>query len=126
MANSSIMILNIVIFLLLISQGYSFCTLKNLTVTQVKTGVIVKNKPEWSVSVTNTCPPPCVQRSVILKCPGFQTVEPVLPSALVVSPMGTCLFNGGGPIAAHAVVSFKYAWDSALPLSPVSGLITCS
>ncbi|KAL2326403.1 hypothetical protein Fmac_025461 [Flemingia macrophylla] len=123
MANASKMILNIILFVL-ISQGYSYCTIKNLRVRQVKTGATVKNKPEWKVTITNTCPSPCVIQMVYLKCVGFQTVEPVPTLLLAVSPStGTCLLAYGQPISANGVVTFKYAWDNAIPLLPNAGLV---
>ncbi|TKY46886.1 hypothetical protein E2542_SST28935 [Spatholobus suberectus] len=122
MANSAINILNIIIFFVLISQGYSQCSLNDLHVTQSITGVTVHEKQEWKVTITNWCP--CVQKNVMLNCMGFQSTKQVDPSLLTVSH-GVCLVNAGKPIGKDAI-EFNYAWDPPFPLNPISSNISCS
>ncbi|TKY45425.1 hypothetical protein E2542_SST30612 [Spatholobus suberectus] len=78
MADSTIKILSVVLFFVLISQGYSQCSLSDLSISQFQSGVRVQGKPEWSVTITNKCP--CVQKNVILNCAGFHSVERIDPS----------------------------------------------
>ncbi|KAK7395340.1 hypothetical protein VNO78_15892 [Psophocarpus tetragonolobus] len=120
--DSTIKILNAITFLVLISQGYSQCYLRDIVVSQIQTGVKVKGKPEWSVTVTNKCP--CVHKNVILSCTGFQSTEPINPLVLKVSPRG-CLLNAGQPLYRDDI-KFKYAWDQQFPFKPLSSQISCS
>lgn len=115
----------LVIFLLHNDVGNSIteCTLRSLSVSQSMTGVKVQGKPEWSVSITNTCP--CAQRMVYLNCTDFQTSEPITPSVLTVSPNGICILNSGQPIVYNSPFRFKYAWDHSSALIPISSLIDC-
>ncbi|KAJ1407308.1 hypothetical protein SESBI_24411 [Sesbania bispinosa] len=122
MANSTSKILSIAFFLVLISQGYSQCSLKDLSIQQYKTGATVQQKTEWGVTITNNCP--CVQKNVQLNCGGFQTMEHIDPSILSVSG-NVCLVNDGQPIYGNPV-TFKYAWDESFPLNPISSEIACS
>ncbi|KAK7318984.1 hypothetical protein RJT34_03693 [Clitoria ternatea] len=122
MGDSTYKVLCAVIFLVLISHGYSQCSLKDLSVTQQKTAVKVKGKPEWNVTITNNCP--CVQTNVKLNCVGFQTVEPIDVTIFSVSG-DSCLVNAGQPIYRDPI-TFKYAWDNSFPLNPNSSVIACS
>ncbi|RDY06787.1 Protein TAPETUM DETERMINANT 1, partial [Mucuna pruriens] len=122
MANSIIKIFSIVFFLVLISQGYGQCFLRNISVSQFQTGVRVQGKPEWGVTITNKCP--CVQKNVVLNCTGFQSVEPINPSLLRIRN-NVCLVNSGQTIYGNDV-KFKYAWDHPFPLNPISSDIFCS
>ncbi|TKY60080.1 hypothetical protein E2542_SST17175 [Spatholobus suberectus] len=121
MADSTIKILNIVFFLVLISQGYSKCSFNDLTVSQSRTGIIVQGYSQWLVVISNTCP--CSQVNVLLNCTGFQSVEHVDPSLLRVSG-SICLLNNGLPIYKN-VVKFKYAWAHTFPIIPISSYISC-
>ncbi|TKY59944.1 TAPETUM DETERMINANT 1 [Spatholobus suberectus] len=103
-------------------SGYSQCSLRDLSISQFRTGVRVQGKPEWSVTIANKCP--CVQKNVILNCKGFQSVEHINPSLLRVSH-NVCLVNGGQSIYGN-VVKFTYVWDQAFPLNPISSEISCS
>ncbi|XP_057450752.1 uncharacterized protein LOC130742666 [Lotus japonicus] len=122
-ADSTAKVLGIVFFLVLISQGYGqYCSLKDLSLSQSKTGAKVQGKPEYSVSITNKCA--CVQSDVKLNCRGFKTVEKIDPSLLQV--LGDeCLVNYGNSIYRDAV-NFTYAWDRPFPLFPISSQISCS
>ncbi|XP_061372992.1 uncharacterized protein LOC133315398 [Gastrolobium bilobum] len=122
MADSTIKILSIILFLVLISQGNSKCYLSDLSIRQSQTGAKLKGKPEWGVTITNNCP--CVQKNVMLNCRGFQTIEHINPSVLSVSG-NVCLVNGGNSIYRDAI-TFKYAWDQSFPLNPISSEIACS
>ncbi|XP_057419116.1 uncharacterized protein LOC130713361 [Lotus japonicus] len=112
-------LLGMVFFLVLISQGYGYCTIHSLSVAQTQTGVKVQGKPEWSVSITNNCL--CNQSSVLLDCRGFQTVEKLNPYVLYTKDNATvCLIKYSNPIVYREVFKFTYAWDKAFPLTPVS------
>ncbi|KAK7386784.1 hypothetical protein VNO78_27120 [Psophocarpus tetragonolobus] len=116
MANSTIKVLNIVLFLALISKGYSTCSLEDISLTQTKTGVTIQGKPEWSVTITNKCP--CAQKNIVLDCQGFQTVERIDPSLLDVdAKSGACVVKPNQLIYKDPV-TFKYAWDNSFPLTP--------
>ncbi|KAJ1407309.1 hypothetical protein SESBI_24412 [Sesbania bispinosa] len=117
-------ILSIAFFLVLISQGYSQCFLKDLSIKQFKTGAKVQQKTEWGVTITNNCPI-CAQKNVQLNCGGFQTVEHIDPSILSVSG-NVCLVNGGQPLHGNHPITFKYAWEESFPLNPIHSDITCT
>ncbi|KAK7400332.1 hypothetical protein VNO78_11538 [Psophocarpus tetragonolobus] len=123
MANST-KILIIVLFLVLIFQGNGTCLPSDISVRQAQTGIMVKGKSEWSVTVINKCE--CGQKNVILSCPGFQTVEYI--DLLVLTPSigtGYCLIKPG-QIIYKDVVNFKYAWDYSFSFNPISSQSTCS
>ncbi|WVZ21840.1 hypothetical protein V8G54_000384 [Vigna mungo] len=122
MAVSTVNILRIVFFFIFVSQGYSQCSLKDLSVSQSATGVKVQGKEEWSVTIINKCP--CVQKNVLINCKGFQSVERINPSVFKVSKNG-CIVNNGEAVYRDAV-KFKYAWDHQFPLNPISSDIFCS
>ncbi|KAL2318027.1 hypothetical protein Fmac_031903 [Flemingia macrophylla] len=123
MANSSSKILSIVLFLTLISQGYSQCSLHDLSITQRQTGAKFEGKAEWSVTITNKCP--CVQKNVILNCIGFQSAKTIDPSIFRRVSSRGCLVNAGQPVYADAI-KFNYVWDHSFPLNPISSEISCS
>ncbi|KAK7395342.1 hypothetical protein VNO78_15894 [Psophocarpus tetragonolobus] len=122
MSGSTIKIFSIIIFLVLISKSYSQCFVSDIVISQSPTGVKVQGKPEWSVSITNKCH--CIQGDVILACKGFQSLEPVNPSILKVSPNG-CLLNSGKPIQKNGV-NFKYVSDQQYPFKPISSGYLCT
>ncbi|KAG5038353.1 hypothetical protein AAZX31_07G174800, partial [Glycine max] len=122
MAYSTVKILRIVFFLVFISQGYSKCLLSDLSISQIRTGVIVQGKPEWSVTIINKCQ--CAQKNVILNCRGFQSIERIDPLLLTISlSTGFCLVKPGQLI--YNDVEFKYAWDHQFPLNPISSMSFC-
>ncbi|XP_057416144.1 uncharacterized protein LOC130710797 [Lotus japonicus] len=122
MADSTAKLLSITFFLVLISQGYGQCYLRDLSLLQTRTGNIVQGKPEWIVSITNKCA--CVQSDVMLNCRSFKTVEKIDPSVLQV--LGDeCLINYGNPIY-HDAFNFTYAWDRPTSFFPISSQISCS
>ncbi|KAK7318985.1 hypothetical protein RJT34_03694 [Clitoria ternatea] len=123
MGDSTCKILCASIFLVLISQGYSQCSLKDLSVTQQRTGAKVEGKPEFSVTITNKCA--CVQTNVKLTCHDFKTVEAIDSSKFLAISEDSCLVNGGQPIYRDPI-SFKYAWDQPYQLNPISSQIACS
>ncbi|KAK7368398.1 hypothetical protein VNO80_10423 [Phaseolus coccineus] len=117
-------ILTIILFFVLVSEGYGKCLLNDISVTQTRTGVIVKGKPEWSVTVTNKCS--CAQTNVILNCSGFQSLESIDPSVLTVSTnTGFCLLTPGQLINKDGIVSFKYTWGNQFSLNPISSQSSC-
>ncbi|XP_028760725.1 protein TAPETUM DETERMINANT 1-like [Neltuma alba] len=125
MAASTTQILATLFLLLgLIAHGKATnCSLRDISVSQSKTGAIVQNKPEWMVTIENKCT--CVQLNLKLKCNGFQTVENIDPSVFQVSSDGLCLVNNGQPVYTKPI-TFKYAWDNSFPLTPSSSTIACS
>ncbi|KAK7318989.1 hypothetical protein RJT34_03698 [Clitoria ternatea] len=121
MAYSASKILSTILFLVFVSQGYSQCSLKDISVSQQQTGAKVQGKPEWAVTITNKCS--CVQTSLVLNCDGFKTSEPVDRSIL--SLMGPyCIVKAGDSITKDPI-TFKYAWDVSFPFNPVSSRIHC-
>nr|KYP51230.1 hypothetical protein KK1_026914 [Cajanus cajan] len=124
MACPTIKILSLILFLILISQGYSKCTPNDISVTQIRTGLMVQGKSEWSVAITNKCQ--CPQHNVNLNCSGFHSIEPIDPQILTVSLTDDfCIVTPAQPISKN-VVSFKYAWDHQFPLNPISSQSSCS
>nr|AFK48857.1 unknown [Lotus japonicus] len=124
MADSTTKLLLIVCFLVLISHGYGdipHCSIKNLSVKQAQTGVKVQGKPQWEVTISNTC---CVQGDVKVDCRGFQTVEKIDPDVLKVEG-DACLVNNGNVIYEDPVI-LTYAWDRSFPLTPISSQVSCS
>ena len=104
--------------------GYGKCLPSDISISQSRSGVTMKGKPEWSVSVTSKCA--CAQTNVILNCTGFQSVEYVDPLVLTVSTSGDfCLLTPGQPLNKDGVVRFKYAWDHQFSLNPTSTQSSC-
>ncbi|KAK2997084.1 hypothetical protein RJ639_025247 [Escallonia herrerae] len=116
-----IKLLSMVLFFALMTKGSLQCNPGKPTVKQVTTGKQVENKPEWNVTVTNECP--CVQTEVKLSLPGFQTVEKVDPSILVLDGSVGVLQQNINPLSG---ISFTYAWDTSNPISPLSSKENCS
>ncbi|QCE04138.1 hypothetical protein DEO72_LG8g2171 [Vigna unguiculata] len=109
------------LLLVLVSQGYSQCSLSDIIVTQSPSGRKVHGKIEWTVTIRNQCA--CVQKNVKLNCKGFQTIEAVEASYLKV--LGdVCLVSDGQPLFNGAIV-FNYAWDTQFAFSPISSVIAC-
>ncbi|XP_054806236.1 protein TAPETUM DETERMINANT 1-like [Prosopis cineraria] len=99
----------------LIAHGKaSNCSLRDISVSQSRTGATVQNKPEWIVTIENKCT--CVQLDLKLNCEGFQTVENIDPSVFKVSRDGLCLVNNGQTVY-NEPLTFKYAWDNSFPCS---------
>ncbi|KAI9125538.1 hypothetical protein K1719_002956 [Acacia pycnantha] len=113
----------LLVLLSLVAHGKAQCSLRDISVSQHKTGATVQNKPEWMVTIENKCT--CVQLNLKLKCGGFQTVENIDPSVFKVSSDGLCLVNNGQSVY-NKPVTFKYAWDNSFPLTPSSSTIACS
>ncbi|KAJ4824980.1 hypothetical protein Tsubulata_014354 [Turnera subulata] len=84
-----------------------------ITVEQTKTGQVVEGKPQWSVTVTNTCL--CTQTNVYLSCNGFQSVENV-DSSILSKQGDECLVNSGNPVQK---LTFTYTWDQEFPFTVV-------
>lgn len=100
------------------------CSLDDINIGTVRSGMEVKGKPEWNVTVINNCG--CAQKAIKLSCKGFQTVEPLDPSTLLKSKQGdTCLLINGSSLEGFDSVRFSYAWDPPFLLLPVDSLISC-
>ncbi|KAK7357759.1 hypothetical protein VNO80_17055 [Phaseolus coccineus] len=98
----------------LVTSAYGQCSLKDIHVTQSRTGRTVGGKPEWGVTITNWCA--CVQQNVKLNCKGFQTVEGIEPSLLNVSG-DVCLVTSGKPIIKLIHSSPSFVTEIGLLLS---------
>uniref|UniRef100_A0A7C8ZJD7 Uncharacterized protein n=1 Tax=Opuntia streptacantha TaxID=393608 RepID=A0A7C8ZJD7_OPUST len=117
----------VIVFFILVPQGLSQCSLRNMTMKQVKVAhEYVKNKPVWKVTITNKCY--CTQLDVKISCSGFKTVKPVHPSSMkmISRTKGLALLNGGHPIYPYSSFSFTYAWSLPFRFSLVSSQIACS
>nr|XP_012573732.1 TPD1 protein homolog 1-like [Cicer arietinum] len=122
MANSTTKILTIVSFLVLISQGYSQCSLQDITIVQRQSGV-VRNQPKWNVTISNRCI--CTQTDVKLNCTDFQTILPI-PTSILKVEGNVCTLNDGNPVYSNTDISFEYASSKSFPLNPISSQINCS
>lgn len=112
----------IIFFFLFGGKGYSGdCSLESINIGTVRSGREIKGKPEWNVSVINTCG--CPQRLIQLGCSGFQTTEPVDPSTLLIQGGDTCLLINGSSLEGFASASFSYAWYPPFLLLPRSSVI---
>ncbi|EXB80735.1 hypothetical protein L484_008515 [Morus notabilis] len=106
-------------------SGNCQCAIQDIQIARSRTGELVENKPEWSVTIKNECS--CTQLDLHLDCNGYQTVKLVDPSILSISNDGQyCLVNNGQPIYAFGSISFTYAWDTSFPFRPISSQIACS
>ncbi|KAF5748160.1 hypothetical protein HS088_TW04G00110 [Tripterygium wilfordii] len=86
----------------------------------VRSGKEIQGKTEWSVTVTNTCV--CAQSRIILRCPGFQSVEHINPDILY-KQGDDCVLVRGSSLPASASVTFSYAWDPPFIMFPKSSII---
>ncbi|XP_038989892.1 protein TAPETUM DETERMINANT 1-like [Phoenix dactylifera] len=112
------------VFLCILKAGSAHCTLSDIAVSQSKTGANVQGKPEYQVVIANNCI--CSQSSLLLKCSGFNSAEPVDPYVFKPVGGGQCSVNNEQPVFKGSDITFKYSWDSQFDLSPVSSLINCS
>lgn len=103
--------------------GNCQCSLDDITIRQNTTGSEVEGKQEWRATITNNCV--CSQYSVKFDCNGFNTVEDVDSSILMVFG-SVCLVNNGEPIFKPKPISFTYAWDNAFPFKPLFSQVSCS
>ncbi|XP_027080592.1 TPD1 protein homolog 1-like [Coffea arabica] len=123
-------ILCLSLFLGLLSAGTANaqgCSLSSLIILQAPTGAKVQSKPEFKLTIFNSCA--CTQTQVKLSCSGFQSVEKINPAVLSQSGGGSCLVNGGQPIyygVTHGNFSFNYAADNQYPFKPISSQLSCS
>ncbi|KAG6473751.1 TPD1 protein homolog 1-like [Zingiber officinale] len=104
-----------------LSQGQ--CSLSDISVTQTAVGV-VQGVTEYQVSISNGCI--CTHLNVVFQCAGFNSVEPVDPDLFKPTGGDQCLVNHGGPIHDGDTISFNYAPQSQVALSPLSSEIACS
>ncbi|XP_044462811.1 TPD1 protein homolog 1-like [Mangifera indica] len=111
-----------ILFATFIAKGNCQCFPVNITVSQVKTGVLVQNKPEWAVTVSNPCR--CVVVNLVLSCSGFRSVREISPFVLAKSG-DRCLVHNGYPLGASRTFKFSYVWDHEFPFKPVSLYASC-
>ncbi|CAK9317497.1 unnamed protein product, partial [Citrullus colocynthis] len=97
--------------------------LDEIAISQSRTGKEVNGKKEWRATITNNCV--CSQYSVKFDCNGFNSVEKVDESKLMVAG-SVCLVNNGQPIFKSIPISFTYAWDNAFAFKPLFSQIACS
>ncbi|KGN60075.1 hypothetical protein Csa_001952 [Cucumis sativus] len=110
-------------FFCLLSKGNCECSMNDIEISQSTTGREVNGKQEWRATIRNKCV--CSQYSVKFDCNGFNTVEKVDESILMVAG-SVCLVNNGQPIFNSSPISFTYAWDNAFPFSPLFSQVACS
>ncbi|CAA2960613.1 uncharacterized protein LOC111383817 [Olea europaea var. sylvestris] len=113
-----------VLFLFFLTRGSLQCypgTLKDITITQVRTGAKMMNKPEWKVTVQQKCH--CSFTNVKVRCPGFDSV--VKPSPFIISKSGPdlCLLDYGNSIGTF---HFTYGSDQPIAFVPYSFVENCS
>ncbi|KAL0739318.1 hypothetical protein Bca4012_015528 [Brassica carinata] len=101
------------------NPGLCGCSFANIQIGGARTGREISGKPEWKISVINTCSQP--QLHVILSCGGFAPVKPVEPWLLL--PIGnTCLLINGNAIPAGGTALFTYAGEPYF-FKPVSSRV---
>ncbi|CAI0403616.1 unnamed protein product, partial [Linum tenue] len=97
---------------------------KNLKISQAKTGKVVERKPEWKVSILNDCM--CSRFNIQLSCGNFQTIEKIDPWVLDRISDSQCAVNKGTSIQGHSTFNFTYAWDTAYPFRLLDAQFACS
>lgn len=126
MINLSAMIVAaiLILFLSFINKGSATgnCSLDTINIGTQRSGREIGGLPEWNVQVINNCA--CLQKQIVLSCPGFQTVEPVDPSILT-KQGDACLLINGGIVLSGSAVSFSYAWDPPFIMFPRSSVSQC-
>ncbi|KAL3500913.1 hypothetical protein ACH5RR_040006 [Cinchona calisaya] len=100
------------------------CSVKDISVEQIKTGAVVGGKPEFQVTIFNACP--CLQSKVKLACKGFQSAEKIDPAKVLVVAGDECSLPHGSFIAPFSGYGFYYAWDSQFSLKPISSQPQCT
>ncbi|XP_038896903.1 TPD1 protein homolog 1-like [Benincasa hispida] len=120
---ASIKFLCVLFFFCLLSKGKSQCSMNDITISQSTTGKEVNGKQEWRATITNNCV--CSQYSVKFDCNGFNSVEKVDESILMVAG-SECLVNNGQPMFKSNPISFTYAWDNAFSFKPLFSQVACS
>ncbi|KAI6681421.1 hypothetical protein NL676_035302 [Syzygium grande] len=103
-------ILVLAFVMLLVRKGNCQCSADDIDIVQSRTGAIVKQKPEWNVTISLGCP--CIITNINLAWPGFRSVGHIDP--LVLEKMGDeCLINGGRSV--RNPIGFSYTWDESYP-----------
>ncbi|KAF7071023.1 hypothetical protein CFC21_076444 [Triticum aestivum] len=91
------------------------CQLEDIRVSSVLTGRLVRNVPEYSVTVENTCS--CPQGAVVMYC-NLGEVNAVIPDTtklrLLSRKQGHCLINSGWLIFKDKPITFTYAAKTQL------------
>ncbi|CAN6985282.1 unnamed protein product [Brassica rapa subsp. trilocularis] len=98
------------------SRSFSDISLK-----QSKTGKMVKNTPEWEVTLTNPCS--CTGTDITLTCDGFKSLTPIDPSQILVAGDECSLINN---LYGETDFVFKYVWAEEFDIKIKSGEIACS
>ncbi|ESQ39712.1 hypothetical protein EUTSA_v10001075mg [Eutrema salsugineum] len=112
----------LLIFFAFITQGYG-CDRFSLTLTQSKTGKMVKNKPEWEVRVKNPCT--CVFFDIQLSCADFKSVT-TIDSSVLSKTGDVCLLMNGQRLDGEEEYVFKYVWDTIFNFKIADSTIACS
>ncbi|KAF9587655.1 hypothetical protein IFM89_004487 [Coptis chinensis] len=111
-----------VLFLTLLGQGLCQCSLRNIKVTQNRTGRDVKGKVEHEVTIINDCK--CMQKLIEFNCSGFSSAIVIDPS--IFSKIGDiCQLKGGGHLNGYTSIKFRYAWDTTFNFIPATSQIVC-
>ncbi|CAH2046272.1 unnamed protein product [Thlaspi arvense] len=121
MAAKGCKLICLLIFFAFVAQGYG-CDVHRLTLTQSKTGKMVKNKPEWEVRVTDPCT--CSFLDVKLSCTGFESAI-IINKSVLLKTGDECILNDGRPIHYGDYV-FKYVWDTSFDFKITDATIACS
>ncbi|GKU96266.1 hypothetical protein SLEP1_g9516 [Rubroshorea leprosula] len=104
--------------------GAIYCPNSYIEVRQSQEGTEPSGIPLFAVEISNNCPSGCEISNIHIACGQFSSDILVNPNTFKRIKIGDCLVNNGQPLAAGAVVSFKYAQTSQIPLSVLS--IVCS
>lgn len=99
------------------------CKLSDLHVSVVKTGKVVKEQPEYRVTIDNQCS--CAQMSVRVRCDGLPSIEAVDESKIRTEDGGVCLVNDGLPIAKGSPVVFTFASKTVPAFQPTLAVPHC-
>ncbi|EYU21061.1 hypothetical protein MIMGU_mgv1a018692mg [Erythranthe guttata] len=126
MEGQIIRVLCFTVFLfLIIPKGLSqdpSCTSDKIHIEQRQTGNIVQSKPEWEVSIINTCNCDIIQLQLL--CPNFGSVISTDQTLLSeIGNTGHCLFYGGRQLIRTDNYVINYVGDY-ISLAPYSYSMT--
>ena len=111
-----------IIFLPLENLGFGCSrSFSDISLKQSKTGKMVKNTPEWEVTLTNPCS--CTGTDITLTCDGFKSLTPIDPSQILVAGDECSLINN---LYGETDFVFKYVWAEEFDIKIKSGEIACS
>ncbi|WOG87768.1 hypothetical protein DCAR_0206999 [Daucus carota subsp. sativus] len=112
----------LILFFSFVSKGLCVCDKNSIIVGTERSGRLIGGKDEWNVEITNNCT--CFQKSITLKCDGFQSVSPVDPR-LFKKVADHCLLNQGRALPPFNSIKFSYAWYPPFFLIPQFSIVQC-